>query len=268
MSIAEWTALMILVLGRQYNDMREWQQAGTWGPPERPGHAFAALRDCRDSVGQRIGVLGYGAIGRQTARLCHALGMTVLAHTASPRPTPGSRRDRTFHVPGTGDPEGTVPSAWFSGTDQESVRTFLAQDLDVLMICLPLGEQSRGIIGKAELAILGRRNALLVNVARGAHVDQDALIDALREYAAGEGKEGPRKGLRGAALDVTDPEPPPRGHPLWTTPNCVVTPHVSAISAAYFGRTLQLVEENLTRFEEGTRFVNLVDRGKGYASFE
>ena len=252
--------------------LHAWQRAGTWGPPpdgEGKGGLFAAVRDVRDAVGQRAGILGYGAIGRQTARLARALGMDVVAYTASPRPTPEARKDRAFHVPGTGDPEGTAPSKWFAGLDKESVREFLAQDLDVLVMCMPLSEQTRGLIGREEMDILAKRNALLINVARGPLVDTGALSEALRAYARGEeGKDGKRKGLRGAALDVTDPEPLPKGHPLWTAPNTIITPHVSAINAAYLDRCLQLLDTNLERFEKGERFVNLVDRKKGYSSFE
>ena len=263
--VAEWAILTTLAVGRQYNLMHDWQRAGHWGPTAGPNH-YDSMRGVRDAVGQRVGVLGYGAIGRQTARVATALGMDVLAYTASPRPTPASRRDRTFCVPGTGDPEGTLPSAWHSGGDRASVREFLAQDLDVLVMTLPLTEQTRGLIGREEMKILAKKNALLVNISRGPVVDTDALVEALNEYEQGQGKE--RKGLRGAALDVTEPEPLPSGHPLWTAPNTIITPHVSGMNVAYIDRCLQVVDVNLQRYEKKEKFINLVDRVKGYSSFE
>lgn len=92
----------------------------------------------RDLVGQRLGILGYGSIGRQAAHVTKAMGMDVLAYTATPKETPESRRDHGFVVPGTGDLEGDYPSAWFSGLDKKSLHHFLDQDLDVLLIAVPL----------------------------------------------------------------------------------------------------------------------------------
>jgi phosphoglycerate dehydrogenase-like enzyme len=88
-------------------------------------------------VGQRIGILGYGSIGRQIARLAKALGMEVFAYTASARHTPESRMDTGYVVTGTGDVTGEIPVQWFSGMDRASLHHFLAQDLDMLVLCTP-----------------------------------------------------------------------------------------------------------------------------------
>lgn len=114
-------------------------------------------------VGQRVGILGYGSIGRQgkylpwvnclvfvlvtigltlslppVARLAKAMGTEVYAFTATPKDSPHSRRDNGYIVPGTGDPDGDLPDKWFSGLDTPSLHDFLGQDLDLLFLCLPL----------------------------------------------------------------------------------------------------------------------------------
>ena len=160
--------------------------------------------------------MGYGAIGRQTAHIAHSLGMEVYGHTRSERNTAESRKDDSFVVAGTGDPDGLIPAKWFSGDGVEAVNDFLAQDLDVLVLCLPLTETSRGIIGRQQLEILSKRHAFISNISRGKLIDTDALIESLETDK-----------IRGAALDVTDPEPLTDGHPLWTTKNVFVSPHVS-----------------------------------------
>ena len=189
------------------------------------------------------------------------MGMDVIAYTANPRPTPDSKRDKGFIVPGTGDPDGSIPSAWYSGLDKDSLHNFLAQDIDQLLVSVPSTSETLHFLAAPEFAILGKRNAFVSNIARGRILQQDDLIAALEQGARNEGKDG---GLGGAALDVTDPEPLPEDHPLWDAPNCIITPHISALSTAYLDRALQVLEANLKRWEEGGELINEVDRKRGY----
>ncbi|KAH6678471.1 D-isomer-specific 2-hydroxyacid dehydrogenase-like protein [Halenospora varia] len=248
--IAEWVILQILSNSHREKLMVEWQKKHIWGQHKDIGAV-------RDSVGQRLGVLGYGAIGRQTARIAKALGMDVIAYTASPRDTPESKHDRGYIVPGTGDPNGTIPTAWYSGLQKSSLHSFLSQDIDILLISVPLTPQTRHFLAEEEFSILGKKNAFIVNIARGAIVQQDDLIAALKK-TPGEG------GLRGAALDVTDPEPLPKESELWDLENVAVTPHVSGLGTTYAERSFAILEENLTRLEEGKGFINVVSRKNGY----
>ncbi|KAL9089982.1 MAG: hypothetical protein Q9165_005511 [Trypethelium subeluteriae] len=195
--IAEWFIGQLIDHNRTFEKWRQQQHDRKWDTP------IGALLRTPDLVGQRLGVLGYGSIGRQAARIASALGMKVLAYTAKPRTTPESKRDRNFVVEGLGDPEGTIPSEWFSGTDKESLHKFLAQKLDVLLISLPLTDSSQHIIGKEEFGVLKEnspRGCFLVNVARGDVLVQDDLIEALLHEDSG---------LSGVALDVASPEPLP-----------------------------------------------------------
>lgn len=196
------------------------------------------------------GILGYGAIGRHCARLASALGMEVYVYTYTPRPDAASRVDnRGYVVPGTGDPEGTIPSRWFSGGLDE----FLAQNLDVVVVATALTDETRGMIGKRQLEIMGgegkRKKAFLSNVARGPIVDTEALIEALEKRV-----------ITGAALDVTDPEPLPAGHALWKAPNVFITPHVSWQSTSIMARSAALLFENLERLDRGDQLLNVIKR--------
>ena len=194
-----------------------------------------------------------GRIGRQCARLAKALAMEVYAFTRSEKATPESRHDDSYCVPGTGDREGLLPSRWFHGPSKEAINHFLGQDLDILVISLPLTTESKGLLSYEQFDILSRKRTFVSNVARGGHIDQDALIDALQS-----GK------IRGAALDVTDPEPLPNDHPLWLAPNLLITPHVSWKTGAYWDRLLDILELNLGKLEAGEPLINAVNRDLHY----
>jgi phosphoglycerate dehydrogenase-like enzyme len=203
------------------------------------------------------GILGYGSIGRQTARVATAMGMKVHAYTLHPRPTPESRRDHGWTPAGLGDPEGVLPARWFSGPTTADLHAFLASGLDLLVLATPLTEATRHLLTRAEFEVLaadGRAGRTFVsNIARGPVVHTADLMAAL---------EGGL--IRGAALDVTDPEPLPDGHPLWTAKNVIITPHISGASLKYFSRILAILECNLQRLADGAELVNRVDRRRGY----
>src|ERR1700712_4586084 len=99
--------------------------------------------------------------GETAARVSQALGMDVIAYTASPRNTPESKKETGYTVPGTGDDEGIIPSAWYSGLDKASLHNFLKQDIDVLLIAVPLTPQTHHFLGKEEFDILGKKNAFI-----------------------------------------------------------------------------------------------------------
>ena len=251
--IAEWTLMNWLVSSRKFISTYENQKKHHWGGNTSYMHGM------HDQVGKTVGILGYGSIGRQIGRAASALGMRVHAFTASPRPTPDSRRDTGYIVPGTGDAEGAIPASWHHGTDRESVRAFLSLGLDHLVVSLPLTPQTTHLLGEEEFRILSgavspqRPRPFVTNIARGKVLDQDALIAALTTGVLG-----------GAALDVADPEPLPANHPLWEAPNCHISPHVSSLGKEYFPRSLDVLKENLGRMERGEELVNEYKRGKAY----
>lgn len=191
------------------------------------------------------GILGYGSIGRQIARVAAALGTEVYAFTARERSTQASRRDDSFSTHGLGDPEGSIPAKWFHGATAEAVNEFLNQDLDILVISMPLTKSTYRLIGPEQFAILSKKRTFLSNIARGPIVDTDALIEALEKGQ-----------IKGAALDVTDPEPLPAGHRLWKAPNLLITPHVSWHSSTHWDRVYGVLAENLERLASAKPLVN------------
>ena len=259
--ISEWVIMTSLVASHRYPVAYEMQKGRTWEGVSREKASFSRITD---RVGKRLGILGYGGIGRQVAHVAHAMGMDIVVYTAHPRNTPEQRRDHGYYVPGVGDPRGEIPSAWYSGEDKASLHNFLAQDLDQLLISVPLTAKTKHLLGKTEFDILAQKNAFVTNIARGDIIVQAELVQALNEYDSENPTPG--KGLRGAALDVTTPEPLPEDDPLWDAPNCIITPHISGANAQYSERALTVLEANLERLAKGERLLNQVSREKGYAS--
>ncbi|KAK3898459.1 oxidoreductase-like protein [Staphylotrichum tortipilum] len=247
--ISEWVISTYLAFEHRLPKYLEQQKAAHWDAGD--------LMTIEDAASKKIGILGYGSIGRQTARVAAAMGMTVHAYTLHPRPTPESRRDHAWTPPGLGDPEGTIPSKWFSGGSTAELHEFLGSGLDLLVVAAPLTEKTQHILGREEFRLLAEKNGkgktFVSNIGRGPVVDTDALVDALEEGL-----------VRGAALDVTDPEPLPDGHKLWGAKNVIITPHVSGASVRYFERVVAILEENLGRLVEGRELVNKVDPKRGY----
>lgn len=176
-----------------------------------------------DLTSKTLGIVGFGGIGQSTARVAKAFGMRVL----------GLRR-------GVIDDE-NVDEAF----DPSGLATLLAQS-DFVVLALPLNEATRHLIDAEALAAM-RPDAVLINVARGGVVDQDALVDTLQRGA-----------IRGATLDVVAEEPLPPESPLWGLDNCVITPHDAGYSPLAGERLGQLFVENLARYVAGEPMRNEV----------
>ncbi|HEY1322255.1 MAG TPA: D-2-hydroxyacid dehydrogenase [Streptosporangiaceae bacterium] len=176
-------------------------------------------------------LVGLGGAGRQVARLLASAGVRV---------TGAGRPGRYYDVPGV---TSYVPS--------DQLATALPE-VDALVLACPLTEQTRGLIGAAELALL-RPGAVLVNVARGPVVDEEALAGALRTGHLG-----------GACLDVFAAEPLPASSPLWDLPNVIISPHSAATVATENGLITDIFTDNLQRWLAGRPLRNLYDRAAGY----
>ena len=174
--------------------------------------------------------IGFGAIGRETARLVRPLEMRVRAVT------------RSGHVDLDLAEQG-FPAA----------RLLEAlPDADYVVVAAPETPESRGMIGAREIASM-KASAYFVNAARGVIVDEAALIDALERHA-----------IAGAALDVTSHEPLPPESPLWKLDNVLITPHVSGLSEHTWERQQKLLMENIERWFSGRELLNQVDIEQGY----
>jgi phosphoglycerate dehydrogenase-like enzyme len=217
----------MFVLARNFHEAARLQARAEWN---RFGCiAFGAT--VRELAGSNLAILGAGAIGANLARMAAALGQRVRI----------LRRDAARTVEGA---EAVVPP--------ERLGELLAW-ADFVVLALPLTAETRGLIDKAALARM-KSDAYLINVGRGELVDEVALLRVLERGA-----------IAGAALDVFTEEPLPSGHPFWTLPNLVLTPHVSGYTPNYFGKALALFEDNLRRYREGLPLRNVVDKYLGYA---
>lgn len=181
-------------------------------------------------AGRTLLVVGLGGIGSEVAKRARGFGMTVLATRRSEAPRPD-------YV----DEQGTA----------DRLDAFLPR-ADVVVLCVPLTDETMSLMNADRFELLPD-GAYLVNIARGKVVDTDALIAAL---------DGGR--LAGAGLDVTDPEPLPADHPLWSYPNVVVTPHVAGRAELTWTRLEIMYAENLRRFAVGEPLYNVIDRDAGY----
>jgi glyoxylate reductase len=166
----------------------------------------------REIHGKTLGIIGMGRIGQQVARRAIGFDMTVLYHNRRPR----EDIERAF-----------APSVCYAEKADLLARS------DYVMLCVPLTDQTRGSIGTRELALM-KPDATLINIARGAVVDTEELTEALV-----------RNRIAAAALDVTEPEPLPRDHPLLTLPNVIITPHLGSATVETRRRMAELSVANL-----------------------
>ncbi|ORX39585.1 D-isomer specific 2-hydroxyacid dehydrogenase [Kockovaella imperatae] len=198
--------------------------------------------------GKTAGMLGYGSIAREAARQLKAMNVRIIAANSS-----GSKKgDDGFMFPGTGDADGSIPDEYYSTTDKDSFHEFLSKS-DILIGSLPSTPQTHYLLNKEQFDMMPDRS-VFVNIGRGDLAPSDDIIAAL---------DAPN-GLIGAALDVTDPEPLPDNHPLYSHPRVVLTPHTSGDYEHYSDAAAECVMENVKRFREKGTFFNVVDVKKGY----
>jgi phosphoglycerate dehydrogenase-like enzyme len=231
--IAEYVSGAILRINQPVGRWAADQATHTWPMDDVPVAAIAR--------GKTAVLVGYGSIGREVARQLTAFGLRIVAV----KPRPDVRIDGSFRVAGTGDPDGSIPDQ-IVGVDRLAET---AAQADYLILTLPLTPESRGLIGATVLAALPA-SAWLINVSRGALVDEDALLAAVRA-----------RRLAGAVLDVFGQEPLPADHPLWDAPNVTITPHVSGATSRFRD---DLFVENVRRYLAGEPLLNPVDPGRGY----
>ncbi len=235
---AEYVLTMLLALARQLPALAAAQRKAEW-PKDRWTRFMP--RELRTST---VGILGYGSIGRQVARLLREFGATVLATKFDAR----QPADHGYTPEGISDPQGDLAHRLYPA---QAVKSML-KDCDFIVVALPLTPQTRGLLNAETLAAC-KPGAYLVDVSRGGIVDHAALLKALQEHK-----------LAGAALDVFPEEPLPSKSPLWEHPNLILTPHIAGVSAHYDQRATDLFAINLTRYLNGQPLYNLCDPQRGY----
>jgi phosphoglycerate dehydrogenase-like enzyme len=215
----------LLVLARKYDRTLAAQRDHCW-----------IQNDLVDDMpwlldGKRMTIVGLGSIGIEIAKRANAFGMTVT----------GVRRNPDKHVPSC------VDRVFGSDRLDEAL-----DDCDILVLAAPGVAATAGMIGPAQLARLNP-GAVIVNVARAALVDQQALIEGLTSGRLG-----------GAVLDVFEKEPLDASSPFWSMPNVVITPHSSGFRSTHWRDTIALYADNLTRYRSGQPLRHLVDPVAGY----
>ena len=238
-NIGEYVFASILAWTRHLPELFDLQRKKQW-----PSDRWTCCQPT-ELRGSTVGIVGYGSIGREVARLAKAFGMRVLAVK---RRSESAGEHGAFELAGLGDPAGVLPDALYG---PEQLREMLAQ-CDFVVLAVPLTQETRGMIGEAELRAM-KPAAYLVNIARGEVCDEAALIHALQD-----------KWIAGAGLDVFTQEPLPETSPLWTLPNVILTPHISGFTPHYEQRAVDIFCENLRRYIAGQPLLNLVDKSAGY----
>jgi phosphoglycerate dehydrogenase-like enzyme len=220
-SLAEWTIGAMLHFSYQMRRMIRQQEAGAW-------ETFTT----EELHGRTLGVVGYGEIGRAAAQRARAFGMRVLALRRRPELFSGDPLvDQTFDLPHINDLMGSS---------------------DYVMVAAPLTPETRGLVGPAQIAAM-KPNAVIINVGRGAVIDELALIAALEANK-----------IRGAALDVFTTEPLPPGHPFYRLQNVLMSPHTADHVQDFVHLAVECFLDNMQRFRTKQPLQNIVDKRAGY----
>ena len=224
-NISEHVFAMMLAFARQLPLLLKAQERHKWRDNETfDQHVF-------ELDGQKIIIVGTGAIGSAVAQRAKAFNLTTV----------GVRRHPTWE---------TVPHIDEQVSIEEMHRHL--GDADHVVICLPMTSETRGLFSADVIASI-KPGAYLYNIGRGGIIDQDAMIEALRSGHLG-----------GAGLDVTTPEPLPEDSPLWDLPNVIITAHTSGNTPKYGQRALSLFGDILERLRDGREPINVVDPSAGY----
>ena len=226
-AIAEYVLMVMLVWSHRFREIEgDFRLHSSWRPSWV--HSGAPHGEIRGST---LGIIGLGRVGQEVARRAAAFGCRILAANRSPRP---------------------------AGDGVERVYPFTALDemlplCDTVAICTAFGPETERLIDARRLALM-KRSAFLVNIARGAIIDEDALYGALRDGTIG-----------GAAIDVwwqypnaAEPERRPSRHPFHELPNMIMTPHCSGWTAGMVRRRWDEVADNINRFVRGEKLINVV----------
>jgi phosphoglycerate dehydrogenase-like enzyme len=220
-AVSEWVVATLLALQRRLPEFLDLQRRREWDPNvnDLTSTGPSPLGPIHDLEGSTVLILGYGSIGRAVAARLAPFGIRVV----------GVAR----HAREDAEPAQALPH--------------LLPQADAVVVLLPLTSETERIVDTGFLARM-KPGALLVNAARGRHVDTDALLEALH---AGHVR---------AALDVTDPEPLPADHPLWLAPNILITPHVAGAVVAWQARAYRFAGEQLRRYVAGEPLLNQLQR--------
>lgn len=236
--VAEYAVLMMLALGHKMPELHINQYKVEW--PKDRWERFKPV----ELRGSTVGIVGYGSIGREIARLLQPFDVKILAAKRDLM----HPEDNGYMPAGLGDPDGDLFTRLYPITALKS----MVKKCDFVVVCVPLTEDTKNLVGAEELAAM-KPGAYLVDVSRGGVIQPQALLDVLRD-----------KKIAGASLDVFAEEPLPPTNPLWKLSNVLISPHISGVSVHYNRRAIDMFSENLIRYLSGNELFNLYQSEWGY----
>jgi phosphoglycerate dehydrogenase-like enzyme len=225
--VAEHVMALIFALAKKLPEAVRLQQRHVWGQETMWGERPRP----REVAGATLGVVGLGSIGREVARRAQAMGMRVIAVREHPERAKPEAVEKVFAV---------------------SELSSVLSESDYVVLAIPVTPATRGLLSTERIAVM-KADACLINVGRGALLDEAALAHALGNHRIG-----------GAALDVFEREPLPAESPLWDLENLLITPHTAGMTEKLWERHYVLIRENLRRYLAGEPLLAVVDKQRGY----
>lgn len=236
--LSEFAIMAILALGHRLHTIMRATPEEQWA--EGRNKRFSPL----ELKGSTVGIVGYGSIGREIARLIRTFGAEVLATKRDLR----NLDDTGYQLEGLGDPHAEIPRRLYP---PEALGSMVSE-CDFVVVTVPLTDDTRGSIDERIFKKM-KKTAYLIDISRGGVVNQEALLNALAEEE-----------LAGAALDVYPEEPPPVDSPMWKSGKLILTPHISGNSPHYMERAVTLFAENLQRYVTNSPLINEYNPDRGY----
>lgn len=236
--VAEFAITMILALSHKLPSLQKFQINHEW-PPDR--FSRFTPKELRNST---VGLVGYGSISREIARLLVPFDVKILACKKNVMVT----QDQGYIIEGLGDPAGNLFTRLYP---YQAIKSMM-KACDFVVVTVPRTKDTFHLISEEELSVL-KSSAFIIDVSRGGIIKNSALRAVLHD-----------KKLAGAALDVFEQEPLPKDSPLWDTPNLIISPHIAGVSIQYNERSVNLIVENLKRYINKTSLLNTFDPDSGY----
>lgn len=236
--VAEYIMMMLLALGHQLPNLVAHQNQHEWSSERWEVFRPQELRQ------STVGIVGYGSIGRQLARVLYPFGAIILA-TKRDAMQP---EDHGYISEGRGDQDGNFVHRIYP---TEALNSML-KECDFVVVTLPKTAETLNLISTDALVVM-KPTSYIIDISRGGIIDHAALIPALKEER-----------IAGAALDVFPEEPLPEDSPLWELPNVIITPHIAGITPYYDERAVEMFSANLQRYLANKPLFNQIDMNLGY----
>jgi phosphoglycerate dehydrogenase-like enzyme len=236
--MAEYALMAMLSLGRRIHRMVQDKHAKRWAEDRVERFMPTELR------GSTVGIVGYGSVGREIARVCHSLGAEIVGIKRDLK----LLEDEGYCLDGHGDPKAEFVGRLYPPQAIASMSSIC----DFIVICVPLTQKTRGMVGEKVFKLM-KPKRYLIDISNGGVVDHGALVEALQE-----GK------IAGVALDVFPVEPLPQSSPLWEMANVLLSPHIAGSSQHYSELAIDCFAENMKRYLSDQPLLNLYKAGRGY----